>query len=666
MQDEEAVLGGGEGDTNWHADEAGAAGSHSVSKVVRFNGENGVKSIKGSGPWSEEEEPETPKSGGFLKRETSTLFGWLGGHGAEDEGYSTSSSTAEDKEFLEEEEEEDKELLAAQEEKKKARSAMLVQAIKSKKGRRRFIDWLYRLADTTESDSITMGELVTFLKAIHADGINPEVFIDPSEDYGDDAFDAHATPVKRGGDGGRQSSSKAPVAPPTASPTRRRQAINKHDPAYLDIVGSRIMMRYNESHSGQLSREEFMQLATMVEREYELLNTDSERSAAERVGPYRFIRTLGRGAEGVVKLAINSDDESAGKRAIKIIKRGNIASLARIDTEIEAMVLLDHPTVVVCFEVLETESNICLVMEYCAGGHIEDYISPTRPMTESAARFYFTQLIDGLSYCHEQCVCHRDLRIENLMLDNKGDLKITDFGHAGIFQQGWDVFQTMLVGSVSHLAPEQVLGTVYSGEKIDMWSVGVILYIMVTGTAPFAGETVDELLEHIKEAKYEQIEPGLDVALECLDVLAATLQVDYKDRPGCQQIKLMQFMKGPREKLVLAHCDFFISAPQKNSEQIIMDIRCTHTKRERERERKREREREKERKREREKETTHTHTHIHTLGAGWRTTTPRCGTPRPRTTTTSKVTSRARRRWRRQCGRQLIFEVLCIVWLYLV
>ena len=465
QQDEEAVLGEGEGDTNWHAAEACAAASNSVSKTVRFNGENGAQSIKGSGSWSEEEEPETPKSGGFLKRETSTLFSWLGGHGShggEDEGYSTSSSTAEDKELLEEEEEEDKELLAAQEEKKKARSAMLVQALKSKKGRRRFIDWLYRLADTTESDSITMGELVTFLKAIHADGINPEVFIDPSEDYGDVAFDAHATPVKQGGDGGRQSPPKPPVATPTASPTRRRQGLNKHDPDYLGIVGSRIMTRYNESHSGQLSREEFMQLATMVEREYELLNTDSERSAAERVGPYRFIRTLGRGAEGVVKLAINSDDESAGKRAIKIIKRGNIASLARIDTEIEAMVLLDHPTVVVCFEVLETESNICLVMEYCAGGHIEDYISPTRPMTESAARFYFTQLIDGLSYCHEQCVCHRDLRIENLMLDNKGDLKITDFGHAGIFQQGWDVFQTMLVGSVSHLAPEQVLGTVYS------------------------------------------------------------------------------------------------------------------------------------------------------------------------------------------------------------
>jgi len=435
--------------------------------------------------------------------------------------WGSSGSYSDNEEEEEEEEEEDQEFLAAQEEKKKNRRAMLVQALKSNKGRKRFIDWLYRLADTTESDNITMGELVTFLKAIHADGINPEVFVDPSEDYGNDddnkppncvqgvsadtcgvitespdksspdktlSHEFPGTVVAKGG--------------PPGSP-KRREMLDKHHPKYLDLVGSRIMMRYNESHSGSLSREEFMQLATMIEREYEL--SDSAFSATERVGPYRFIRTLGKGAEGVVKLAINSDDESRGKCAVKIMKRGNIACLARIDREIEAMVLLEHPTVCACLEVLETESSICLVVEYCAGGHIEDYISPTRPMTESAARFYFTQLIDGLSYCHEHCVCHRDLRIENLMLDNKGDLKITDFGHAGIFQQGWDVFQTMLVGSLSHLAPEQVLGTVYSGEKIDMWSVGVILYIMITGTAPFRGDTVEELLENIKIAKYEEV-----------------------------------------------------------------------------------------------------------------------------------------------------------------
>eukprot|EP00961_Rhodomonas_salina_P038128 512648-Rhodomonas_salina.1 len=165
------------------------------------------------------------------------------------------------------------------------------------------------------------------------------------------------------------------------------------------------------------------------------------------------------------------------------------------------MVMLDHPSVVAVKEVLETEASIFLVMEYCAGGHLEDYISPTRPMSEAAGRFYFGQLMAGVTYCHEkvppehhtpthrhlppsntepplhslslalcgsrvlaecvcgavcglvgqgvrgwvwQGVCHRDLRVENLMLDNRGHLKITDFGHAGIFQQGWDVFQTMM------------------------------------------------------------------------------------------------------------------------------------------------------------------------------------------------------------------------------
>jgi len=508
-------------------------------------------------------------------------------------GTSMSGSYSDNEEEEEEEDQEDQEFFAAQEEKKKNRRAMLVQALKSNKGRKKFIDWLYRLADTTESDNITMDELVTFLKAIHADGINPEVFVDPSEDYGHDddmPTCAQAIPsrspdkivtgeaVSPGtsdkllGDAPLSHEFPGAAASRVGSPKipKRRDVLDKQHPRYLNLVGSRIMMRYNESHSGSLSREEFMQLATMIEREYEL--SDVNFSAAERVGPYRFIRTLGKGAEGVVKLAINSDDESLGKRAVKIIKRGNIACLARIDREIEAMVLLEHPTVVACVEVLETESSICLVMEYCAGGHIEDYISPTRPMTESAARFYFTQLIDGLSYCHEQCVCHRDLRIENLMLDNKGDLKITDFGHAGIFQQGWDVFQTMLVGSLSHLAPEQVLGTVYSGEKIDMWSVGVILYIMITGTAPFRGDTVEELLDNIKEAKYVPIDDP-EVADEIRVILASTMRVDYNERPGCQQIKKLPFMKGSREKLVLAHSEFFISQPKTQKDKFLDRIR---------------------------------------------------------------------------------------------
>mmetsp|Transcript_44110 Transcript_44110/g.139184 ORF Transcript_44110/g.139184 Transcript_44110/m.139184 type:complete len:811 (-) Transcript_44110:902-3334(-) len=441
--------------------------------------------------------------------------------------------------------EEDSEALAAEEKRQQDRRAMLVQALKSSKGRKRFIEWLYRLADTTESDDITMDELVVFLKAIRKDGINPEAFVDPSEDY-DDAGKA-----------------KRKVSQPLPS---------RIDPNYLQVLAERIMLRYNDNRDGKLTKEEFMQLASMVEREYELF--DNAYQGGDIIGPYRLLRTLGKGAEGVVKLANNV--ETGEKKAVKIIRRGNVASMSRVDREVEAMVMLNHPAVVSVNEVLETESSIFLVMEYCAGGHIEDYISPTRPMSEAAARFYFSQLLDGMLYCHQQCVCHRDLRIENLMLDNRGNLKITDFGHAGIFQQGWDVFQTMLVGSISHLAPEQVTGTVYSGEKIDMWSVGIILYIMVTGCAPFQGDSAEELLQNIKEASYVALPEGI-VGQGCGEIIRSTLQVDHSARPSCAQLKEHEWMNGPMEKLVLAHCDFFLRQSYKGVKEFVDDIKLRLT-----------------------------------------------------------------------------------------
>jgi serine/threonine protein kinase len=446
----------------------------------------------------------------------------------------------EDEEGYEEEDPEEKKEM-------QERRALLMQALKSKKGRKRFIEWLYKIADTSHTDRVTLDQLVVFLKAIRADGINPESFVDPAEDYHDAGGETKGgkSPKQRGVD----------------------YSLDRSHPQYLRDVAERVMWRYNDSKTGALSREEFMQLATMVEREYEF--SDNNYSGADMIGPYCFKRTLGRGAEGVVKLALNM--QTGEKKAIKIIKKGNIAEMSRVDIEIEVMVMLNHPAVVSVNEVLETESNMFLVMEYCAGGHLEDYISPTRPMSEAAARFYFSQLIGGLLYCHEKCVAHRDLRIENLMLDNRGNLKITDFGHAGIFQQGWDMFQTMLVGSVSHLAPEQVTGSVYSGEKIDMWSVGIILYIMVCGTAPFQGDSPEELLDNIRLVKY--IRPHEGISSGCVRIIEHTLQLDQQTRPSCLQMKEEQWLVGPKEKLVLAHGEFMVVEKVASTKHFMDELR---------------------------------------------------------------------------------------------
>mmetsp|Transcript_62919 Transcript_62919/g.150547 ORF Transcript_62919/g.150547 Transcript_62919/m.150547 type:complete len:926 (+) Transcript_62919:90-2867(+) len=517
-------------------------GDRLMTRRVNAGGElQDIDIHAGSSPHRAGSSDESPQRNApvSLQRESSewsNAEGWSPHHGMVRNNSNTSLDSEDDAEDAAEEKK-------LEEKKLQDRRAMLMMTLKSKKGRKRFIEWLYKIADSSHDDKITIEELLVFLKAIRADGINPETFVDPAEDY-------HDFPT------GRENS----------LPMESDGPLDRRNPFYLKVIAERIMLRYNDSKTGSLSREEFMQLASMVEREYEF--SDNNYSGADMIGPYCFKRTLGKGAEGVVKLAINT--QTGEKKAIKIIKKGNIAEMSRVDVEVEAMVMLDHPNVVSVNEVLETESSIFLVMEYCAGGHLEDYISPNRPMSEAAASFYFSQLLNGLLYCHGKGVAHRDLRVENLMLDNKGNLKITDFGHAGIFQQGWDMFQTMLVGSVSHLAPEQVTGTVYSGEKIDMWSLGIILYIMVCGTAPFQGGTPEELLENIKLVKYI---PPEGISRACADIITCTLQGEQQARSSCEKVKEMDWLSGPKEKLVLAHGEFIISEKVSSLKKFMDELR---------------------------------------------------------------------------------------------
>jgi len=180
----------------------------------------------------------------------------------------------------------------------------------------------------------------------------------------------------------------------------------------------------------------------------------------------------------------------------------------------QAMLMLRHPNVVQLEEVFQDEGNVYFVMELCGGGSIADYVD-VKPLSESLARYYFLQLVAAVKYCHSQVsiaaahrrarchvvfrlhhysrsssyaddrlpslatlqgVVHRDLKLENMLLNNEGVLKVADFGHAGIFNEGWDLFSTA-VGTLHHLAPEQVEGHVYSGEKVDLWALGIALYV---------------------------------------------------------------------------------------------------------------------------------------------------------------------------------------------
>lgn len=225
--------------------------------------------------------------------------------------------------------------------------------------------------------------------------------------------------------------------------------------------------------------------------------------------------------------------------------------------------MLDHLNVIHVYEVLESSHFIFIFMEFAAGGKLNEHFAVGKPIVEDMARFYFKQLIEGVTYIHSLNVAHRDLKLDNLMLGQHGNLKIGDFGHAGLFKPGWDIFSTMTVGSLSHLSPEQVTGSPYSGQAIDVWSCGVILYQMLTGELPFEGESVESLMDSIKNGDFVQPK---NISSDALSLIKRMLTVDSEARPAAGEILQDNWLTGEKRKLTLLHCELVPEGLPEDSE----------------------------------------------------------------------------------------------------
>ncbi|XP_065143155.1 serine/threonine-protein kinase MARK2 isoform X8 [Paramisgurnus dabryanus] len=218
------------------------------------------------------------------------------------------------------------------------------------------------------------------------------------------------------------------------------------------------------------------------------------------IGCYRLLKTIGKGNFAKVKLAKHV---LTGKEvAVKIIDKTqlNSSSLQKLFREVRIMKLLNHPNIVKLFEVIETEKTLYLVMEYASGGEVFDYLVAHGRMKEKEARAKFRQIVSAVQYCHQKCIVHRDLKAENLLLDADMNIKIADFGFSNEFILGnkLDTF----CGSPPYAAPELFQGKKYDGPEVDVWSLGVILYTLVSGSLPFDGQNLKELRERVLRGKY--------------------------------------------------------------------------------------------------------------------------------------------------------------------
>ncbi|GAA5862752.1 hypothetical protein JCM3774_001910 [Rhodotorula dairenensis] len=205
-------------------------------------------------------------------------------------------------------------------------------------------------------------------------------------------------------------------------------------------------------------------------------------------GPYILLQTLGEGEFGKVKLGVHSERWGEDV-AIKLIKRGNVDTVQRgekVRREIEVLKMVRHPNIVRLYDVIETEKYIGIVLEYASGGELFDHILAHRYLKERDASRLFAQLISGVSYLHAKGVVHRDLKLENLLLDRNRNVIITDFGFANRFRDERVDLMATSCGSPCYAAPELVVQDgKYIGTAVDVWSCGVILYAMLAGYLPY-------------------------------------------------------------------------------------------------------------------------------------------------------------------------------------
>lgn len=258
-----------------------------------------------------------------------------------------------------------------------------------------------------------------------------------------------------------------------------------------------------------------------------------------RVGPYIVTSTLGQGTFGKVKLAQHQD--TGVEYAIKILDKSDIKAnelTVNVRREIAIMKALNHRNIVNLREVLSSKTKLYIVMDLVRGGELFEQIERMGELDENLSRKYFQQLIDGIDYCHRRGVCHRDLKPENLLVDENGTLKITDFGVSSMKGgvSGSDLLYTAC-GTPYYCAPEIINGAEdgYSGVKIDAWSCGIILYLLITGTLPFQNEDMTQLYEQINRCKvsYPSWMPA-----GAKDLISHLLEKDPEQRFSLEQVKL--------------------------------------------------------------------------------------------------------------------------------
>ncbi|XP_036300844.1 serine/threonine-protein kinase SIK1 isoform X2 [Pipistrellus kuhlii] len=257
-----------------------------------------------------------------------------------------------------------------------------------------------------------------------------------------------------------------------------------------------------------------------------------------RVGFYDIERTLGKGNFAVVKLARHRVTKT--QVAIKIIDKTRLDSsnLEKIYREVQIMKLLNHPHIIKLYQVMETKDMLYIVTEFAKNGEMFDYLTSNGHLSEDEARKKFWQILSAVEYCHSHHIVHRDLKTENLLLDGNMDIKLADFGFGNFYKSGEPL--STWCGSPPYAAPEVFEGKEYEGPQLDIWSLGVVLYVLVCGSLPFDGPSLPALRQRVLEGRFRI---PFFMSRDCETLIRRMLVVDPAKRISIAQIRQHRWMQ---------------------------------------------------------------------------------------------------------------------------
>ncbi|EEP81262.1 carbon catabolite derepressing protein kinase [Uncinocarpus reesii 1704] len=278
----------------------------------------------------------------------------------------------------------------------------------------------------------------------------------------------------------------------------------------------------------------------------------------QRLEQYKTVRILGEGSFGKVKLAVH---QASGREvALKIISRRKLLSrdmVGRVEREIQYLQLLRHPHIIKLYTVIATKTDIVMVLEY-AERELFDYLVSRGKCNDDEARTFFQQIICAVEYCHRHKIVHRDLKPENLLIDSEKNVKIADFGLSNIMTDG--NFLRTSCGSPNYAAPEVISGKLYAGPEVDVWSCGVILYVLLVGKLPFDDEYIPNLFRKISAGNFYM--PSY-ISTGAANLIRQMLQVHPVHRITIREIRrdswfkkdLPKYLQHPTEELVATGAD---------------------------------------------------------------------------------------------------------------